>query len=70
MNALAARHREVLWLVGHDKLSPAEAAGVLGVNAGVFRVRLSRARQALGHALHDPRPAQIPRPDFSQEVPR
>jgi RNA polymerase sigma-70 factor (ECF subfamily) len=70
MSGLAPRHREALWLVGHDELTPAEAAGVLGVNAGVFRVRLSRARQALRHALHDPLPTQTPRPDFSQEVPR
>lgn len=70
MKGLAARHREVLWLVGHDGLTPAEAAVVLRVNVGVFRVRLSRARQALRRSLQDPMPVGISRPDFSQEVPR
>ena len=68
MNGLPSRHREVLWLVGYDELTPHEAAQVLGVNVGLFRVRLSRARQALRQALRDPLPPSCP--NFSPEVPR
>ena len=53
---LALRHQEVLWLVGHEGLTPREGAQVLAINAGAFRVRLSRARRALREALCDPLP--------------
>jgi RNA polymerase sigma factor (sigma-70 family) len=42
MKGLAPRHREVLWPVGRDALTPHEAAQALGVNAGAFRVRRSQ----------------------------
>lgn len=48
---LAEHHREVLWLIGSDGLSVAEAAAALGVSPGTFRVRLLRARRALRAAL-------------------
>lgn len=48
---LSARHREVLWLVGSDGLTVAEAAAALGISAGNFRVRLLRARRALAATL-------------------
>jgi RNA polymerase sigma factor (sigma-70 family) len=70
MNGLAPRHREVLWLVGRDDLTPHEAAQALGVNAGAFRVRLSRARKALREALRDPMPTSLPCPNFIPEVPQ
>ncbi len=65
MARLPERHREVLWLVGHEKLTTQEAAQALDINVGAFRVRLLRARRALREALHDPLP---PDPNFSQEV--
>ncbi|WP_110206763.1 RNA polymerase sigma factor [Nocardioides daejeonensis] len=40
--------REVLQLVGWEGLTPAELAMALGVRPGTARVRLHRARQALG----------------------
>jgi RNA polymerase sigma factor (sigma-70 family) len=70
MNGLAQRHREVLWLVGRDELTPRQAAQALGVNAGAFRVRLSRARKALREALRDPMPTSMPCPNFIPEVPQ
>jgi len=70
MNGLAWRHREVLWLVARDDLTPHEAAQALGVNAGAFRVRLSRARKALRDALRDPMPTSLPCPNFIPEVPQ
>jgi RNA polymerase sigma factor (sigma-70 family) len=68
LNGLLGRHREVLWLVGYDELTPHEAAQVLGITVALFRVRLSRARQALRQALRDPVPPSCP--NFSPEVPR
>jgi RNA polymerase sigma factor (sigma-70 family) len=70
LNGLAPRHREVLWLVGRDDLTSHEAAQALGVNAGAFRVRLSRARKALREALRDPMPTSLPCPNFIPEVPQ
>jgi RNA polymerase sigma-70 factor (ECF subfamily) len=43
--------REVLLLVAVERLTPAEAAEVLGVKPEALRQRLSRARGALGAAL-------------------
>jgi RNA polymerase sigma factor (sigma-70 family) len=70
MNRLAPRHREVLWLVGRDDLNHHEAAQALGVNAGAFRVRLSRARKALREALRDPKPTSLPCSTLIPEVPQ
>jgi RNA polymerase sigma-70 factor (ECF subfamily) len=43
---------EVLRLVGPDGLTPREAATVLGISAGAFRIRLMRARRAARSALN------------------
>ena len=48
---LPARQREVLLLVGHEGLTPGEAAAVCGVTPEALRQRLSRARAALADAL-------------------
>ena len=48
---LAERDREVLALTAWDGLTPAEAAGVLGISATAFRVRLVRARRRLRRHL-------------------
>lgn len=52
--ALPEQHREALWLVGYDRLTPREAAQVIGVSPGAFRVRLSRARRGLRTSLSQP----------------
>jgi RNA polymerase sigma-70 factor (ECF subfamily) len=44
---LSEGERETLRLVAWDGLSNEDAAGVLGISRGAFRVRLHRARQAL-----------------------
>jgi RNA polymerase sigma factor (sigma-70 family) len=46
LDQIAPRHSEVLRLVGPDGLTSREAAAVLGISAGAFRIRLMRARQA------------------------
>ena len=51
LSSLSAQHREVLLLVAHEGLTPAEAAVVCGVNAETLRQRLSRARAALAEKL-------------------
>jgi RNA polymerase sigma-70 factor (ECF subfamily) len=48
---LDPRHREALLLVGHDGLSDKQAAAALRITPTAFRMRLSRARRALRHAL-------------------
>lgn len=58
---LSADHREVLWLVGVEALSYAEAAQVLGIPAGTVMSRLARARQALRRWL-DGTPLGVPTP--------
>jgi RNA polymerase sigma factor (sigma-70 family) len=45
--------RELLMLVGWDGLTPAEAAGVIGIAPGTARMRLARARQRF-RALLEP----------------
>ncbi len=47
--------REVLLLVAVERLTPAEAAEVLGVKPEALRQRLSRARAALGRSLAEVR---------------
>jgi RNA polymerase sigma factor (sigma-70 family) len=51
LETLSSRQREALLLVGYDGLSSLEAARALRVPPGVMRVRLSRARRAMRHAL-------------------
>jgi RNA polymerase sigma-70 factor (ECF subfamily) len=55
--ALPEAHREVLLLVLVERLTPAEAAPVLGLTAEAVRQRLSRARTQLAAALAEPDPA-------------
>lgn len=47
MSRLSSEDREILTLVAWDQLSVAEAASVVGVEAGTARKRLQRARQRL-----------------------
>jgi len=49
--ALSPQHREVLLLVGHEGLTPTDAAAVCGITADALRQRLSRARAALAEQL-------------------
>jgi RNA polymerase sigma factor (sigma-70 family) len=51
LDGLSADDRELLLLVAWDGLSPAQAAAVLGLSAGVVRTRLHRARQKLAVLL-------------------
>ena len=48
--ALPDQQREALLLVAWDGLSPQQAASVLGIKDGAFRVRAHRARTSLGIA--------------------
>ena len=54
LGELADDDRELLALVAWEGLTPAQAAGVLGLTAGAARVRLHRARTRLRTALSDP----------------
>jgi RNA polymerase sigma-70 factor (ECF subfamily) len=53
LSTLAPQYREVLLLVGHEGLTPTEAATVCGISPDALRQRLSRARAALATALRD-----------------
>jgi RNA polymerase sigma factor (sigma-70 family) len=53
LKALRERDREALMLVGHDGLTPEEAAAVLGMRPAAFRMRLTRARRALRSVLDE-----------------
>jgi RNA polymerase sigma-70 factor (ECF subfamily) len=48
---LSPQYREVLLLVGHEGLTPSDAAVVCGISAEALRQRLSRARAALAEEL-------------------
>jgi|SRR5215471_5834718 len=50
---LSPQYREVLLLVAHEGLTPAEAAVVCGVSPDALRQRLLRARAALARTLED-----------------
>jgi RNA polymerase sigma factor (sigma-70 family) len=50
---LSPAYREVVLLVGHEGLTPSEAAAVCGISPEALRQRLSRARAALAHRLRD-----------------
>jgi len=54
LNQLTADQRELLDLAEIQGLTPAEIAKVLGVAAGVARIRLHRARKALRTKLAPP----------------
>lgn len=51
LNRLSPGQRELLDLVATQGFTPAEIAAVLGVPAGVARIRLHRARKALRREL-------------------
>lgn len=53
LGALAPRYREVILLVAVERMSPAEAADVLGLKPDTFRQRLARARGMIADALKD-----------------
>jgi RNA polymerase sigma factor (sigma-70 family) len=48
---LSPQYREVLLLVGHEGLTPADASVVCGISPEALRQRLSRARAALAEKL-------------------
>jgi RNA polymerase sigma-70 factor (ECF subfamily) len=48
---LAPQYRELILLVAHEGLTPAEASVVCGISADALRQRLSRARAALAREL-------------------
>ena len=50
---LSPQYREVLLLVGHEGLTPGDAAEVCGISAEALRQRLSRARAALAGELRE-----------------
>jgi RNA polymerase sigma factor (sigma-70 family) len=54
---LKPRDREALMLVGVDGLTPTQAAGVIGISAANFRMRLTAARRALHIAGVQPDPS-------------
>ena len=50
---LSPQYREVVLLVGHEGLTPADAAVVCGISPEALRQRLSRARAALAEKLRE-----------------
>ena len=53
LSTLSRQHREVLLLVGHEGLTPGEAAVVCGITSEALRQRLSRARAVLAERLRE-----------------
>jgi RNA polymerase sigma-70 factor (ECF subfamily) len=53
LSSLPPQYREVVLLVGHEGLAPAEAAVVCGMSSEALRQRLSRARAALAEKLRE-----------------
>ena len=53
LSSLSPQYREVVLLVGHEGLTPADAAVVCGISAEAMRQRLSRAREALARKLRE-----------------
>jgi RNA polymerase sigma factor (sigma-70 family) len=51
LERLSAEDRELLLLIAWDGLTPAQAAGVVGLTPGAVRTRLHRARTRLARAL-------------------
>lgn len=67
MAKLKPSEREALLLVGADGLTPAQAAGVLGITGPAFRMRLHSARRALARALDSSGDARsLPSPDLTE----
>jgi RNA polymerase sigma-70 factor (ECF subfamily) len=62
LDTLSQGERDVLELVAFDGLSPSEAALVLDLTPNAARLKLSRARKHLRHALGEDRGVQ-PTPD-------
>jgi RNA polymerase sigma-70 factor (ECF subfamily) len=60
LSKLSPQQREVVLLVGHEGLSPTDAAAVCGITPEALRQRLSRARTVLAQEL-DATPAVAPR---------
>jgi RNA polymerase sigma factor (sigma-70 family) len=53
LSTLSPQYREVLLLVGHEGLTPTDAALVCGISPEALRQRLSRARAALAEKLRE-----------------
>jgi RNA polymerase sigma-70 factor (ECF subfamily) len=51
LSTLSPQYREVVLLVGHEGLTPSDAAAVCGISADALRQRLSRARAMLAEKL-------------------
>jgi RNA polymerase sigma-70 factor (ECF subfamily) len=51
LSTLSPQYREVVLLVGHEGLTPTDAAVVCGISPEALRQRLSRARAALAKKL-------------------
>jgi RNA polymerase sigma-70 factor (ECF subfamily) len=60
LSTLSPQHREVILLVGHEGMTPGDAAVVCGISPDALRQRLSRARSALADKLrHTPAVAAL-----------
>ena len=53
LSTLSPQSREVVLLVGHEGLTPTDAAVVCGISPEALRQRLSRARAALAEKLRE-----------------
>jgi RNA polymerase sigma-70 factor (ECF subfamily) len=53
LSTLSPQYREVVLLVGHEGLTPTDAAVVCGISPEALRQRLSRARAALAEKLRE-----------------
>ena len=51
LSTLSPQYREVVLLVGHEGLTPIDAAVICGISPEALRQRLSRARAALAEKL-------------------
>ncbi|HWM72110.1 MAG TPA: RNA polymerase sigma factor [Nocardioides sp.] len=67
---LPEQQREALLLVAWDGLTPEQAAEVMGVRPGTFRVRTHRARDALQRALELAEPPSLLSPVSLQHLPK
>jgi RNA polymerase sigma-70 factor (ECF subfamily) len=65
LSTLPPQHREVLLLVGHEGLTPADAAVICGVSPEALRQRLTRARAALALKLQDTPAAAVLRKGYA-----
>src|SRR5215471_17077927 len=53
LSTLSPQYREILLLVGHEGLTPTDAAAVCGISPEAVRQRLLRARAALARKLDE-----------------